>query len=196
VSLPGGDVDLEVTVDVHASGIGAARCGQGPPGAPQHGPHSSHQLLGRERLGHVVVGPQLQPDDAVALLAAGREDHDGYRGQRPQAPAHLEPVDARQHEIEDHEVGRLGQRPVERGAPVGEGLDHVAVVLEVAGDDLGDGGIVVDHQDPRRGLDHHVEATATACDQRLRVAKHAGGDGSLRGREHRADTGGRSCSPS
>ena len=44
--------------------------------APQNAPHASGELARREGLRHVVVGPELEPDDPVGLLAAGREhDH-------------------------------------------------------------------------------------------------------------------------
>ena len=50
---------------------------------------------GRERLGDVVVGAELEPDDAVVLVAArGEHDHRNRRlGAEP--PADLDAVDAR-----------------------------------------------------------------------------------------------------
>ena len=45
-------------------------------------PHDSldpgHQFLGREGLGHVVIGPALQALDLVAFFGSGREHDDGH----------------------------------------------------------------------------------------------------------------------
>ena len=51
-----------------------------------------HQLAGRERLDQVVVGPQLQPEDAVHLVVARREEEDGHRAAGPDLAADLEAV--------------------------------------------------------------------------------------------------------
>ena len=58
-----GQVDLDVGDPQH---LGAA--GSGRLGPPQHGPDPGHELLGAERLDHVVVGAQLQADDPVGLV--------------------------------------------------------------------------------------------------------------------------------
>ena len=44
-------------------------------GPAQHRPHAGQQLAQRERLGHVVVGAQLEAAHAIDLLAA-RGEHD------------------------------------------------------------------------------------------------------------------------
>ena len=49
------------------------------PGPAQDGPHPRHQLAGRERLDQVVVGAELEAEDAVDLVVAGREEEDGHR---------------------------------------------------------------------------------------------------------------------
>ena len=89
--------------------------------------------------------------------------------------AHLQPVDARQHEIEDHEVRWRRQRPVEGVPSVGNRLDGVTVALEVTRHDLRHGGVVVDHQDPGRRLDHDAEARAAVGGKALRAAEHRAG---------------------
>nr|GFD55713.1 hypothetical protein [Tanacetum cinerariifolium] len=45
--------------------------------AAQDGLDPGHQLTGLERLGHVVVGPQFQADDAVGGFATGSQHQDG-----------------------------------------------------------------------------------------------------------------------
>ena len=78
----------------------------------QHRVDAGDQLGRRERLDDVVVGALAQADEAIGLLAAGgQQDH---RDARPrslvQLPHHLDPVDPRQHQVEDDEVGTV-QRP-------------------------------------------------------------------------------------
>jgi hypothetical protein len=76
--------------------------------AARRGRHAAQQRLdAREQLGHlerlgeVVVGAELQPDDAVEHLGARGEHQDGRRDAAlPQRPAHVEPVAAGQHDVE------------------------------------------------------------------------------------------------
>ncbi len=44
--------------------------------AAQHGAHPRHDLARAERLGDVVVGPQLKADDPVGLLTPRRQHDD------------------------------------------------------------------------------------------------------------------------
>ena len=59
-------IDLE---PVHAQRAG--RLGRPRLEAPHHGMDPRDQLAQAVRLDHVVVGAELEPDDAVDLLAAG-----------------------------------------------------------------------------------------------------------------------------
>jgi hypothetical protein len=60
-----------------------------------------------DRLDDVVVGPRLEAGDDVHVVASGGQHDDGHVPDGPQAPAHLESVDAGQHQVEDHDVGRV-----------------------------------------------------------------------------------------
>src|SRR5206468_2453565 len=63
-----------------------------------------------EGLRHVVVGPALEAPDLVGELGLGREHDDGNVGGGPMLADPLErlqPVQARHHDVEDDEVGRL-----------------------------------------------------------------------------------------
>ena len=76
--------------------------------APQERLDPAHQLAQPERLGQVVVGAELQADDLVDLVVAGRQDEDRRLGAGRAEPAQdLEAVDARQADVEHDEVGRL-----------------------------------------------------------------------------------------
>ena len=50
--------------------------GLGGSSAAQHSVDAGDELRGRERLDDVVVGAEPQPDDAVGLLALGRQQDD------------------------------------------------------------------------------------------------------------------------
>ena len=70
------------------------------------------QLVRAERLGDVVVGAELEPDDAVGFLGARRQHDDRHCGRGrigAQRVADLEAVDARQHQVE-HQRDPAGSR--------------------------------------------------------------------------------------
>lgn len=92
-----------------------------PSAAPQNGPDAGHQLARAVRLGHVVVRAQLQAEQDVVLGRAGGEHQDGDVVVRAQHPAHPEPVDHREHQIQDDQVRGDPAGRVQRGPPV---VDH------------------------------------------------------------------------
>src|SRR5205823_12239324 len=86
------------------------------------------QLIDPERLGHVIVGAEIERVHLVGLAAARGEDDD--RRPRPLANAadHLETVTVRKVEIEHDEVGLaalVARERVTRG-PRGLHLESVA----------------------------------------------------------------------
>src|SRR5260221_662443 len=99
-----------------------------------------------ERLGQVVVGAHLQPDDAIDGLAAAGEDDDADIRFAAQRLGQGQAVLARQHEVEDDEIdGILGHDPAHRRA-VTRGADAVTLADEVVLHDLADIVLVVDDQ--------------------------------------------------
>src|SRR3546814_1117178 len=62
------------------------------------------ELTRIERLGHVVVGPDLKTDNPVNVFAQRRQHDDGYSGGRAQPAADAEPDLAGQHDVQHHEV--------------------------------------------------------------------------------------------
>ena len=83
---------------------------------PQQRPHARDQLARRERLGHVVVGADGEPDEQVGLLGARGQHQHRHRPVALHAPADLEPVEPGQHQVEHDEVGphALAQRDARR----------------------------------------------------------------------------------
>jgi hypothetical protein len=96
--------------------------------AAQEGANPSEQLRQREGLHQIVVGSSIQSKDSILDPVARRENK--YRCLNvPLAERleNLEPAAAREHQIEHHQVEKLGIRTVE---PVltGGRHDHVVVV--------------------------------------------------------------------
>ena len=110
--------------------------------------HPREKLVVGERLDEIVVGTGVQAGDAVGDGVAGgqHQDRDVRSGAQP--PAHLDAVDARQHHVEDDEVGWLVARFDERVGTVGHDVDRVALVRERAPERRSEASIVVHHQDP------------------------------------------------
>jgi hypothetical protein len=116
-------------------------------GPAEDGLDPGHQLAGGERLGHVVVGAQLEAENPVGLLLPGRDDDDRHPpATLAQRPGHLEPVHPGQHEVEQDQPGALGVHGGQPGGPVGPPHDPEAVALQVQPDQVGDGRLVLDQQ--------------------------------------------------
>ena len=99
--------------------------------APQHGTNPSDDLAWRERLRDVVVGAQIQADDAVRFLSAGGQHDDRHARDASQPREHLQPVDPREHEVEEHQPGLARVESLERLCAVLGGAHVEAVPLEV-----------------------------------------------------------------
>ena len=76
-----------------------------------------NQLADEERLHHVVVGAQLEPDDAVRLRGAGGEKDHGDRsefGVRADALADIQAIGIGQHDIEQDQVRPFAAAQLDR----------------------------------------------------------------------------------
>ena len=100
-------------------------------GAAQHGLHPRDELGRGERLGEVVVGAELEAEDAVDLAVAGGEEDHRHLRRGADALAHLEAVEVGEADVEHDEPGpvlverveAVGRRwpPSRRGSPRGRG---------------------------------------------------------------------------
>src|SRR6202021_4254571 len=88
---------------------------------------------------------------AVGLVAERGQHHDRDRPPGAQPAAHLQAVHARQHEVEHDQVGRFLGDAAQRLVSVVHALNGVPVPDQVPAHHVGDGGIVVDHDDPAGG---------------------------------------------
>ena len=127
-------------------------------GAAQDGADAGDHLGAAERLDHVVVGAELEADDAVGLGAAGGEDDDRDAGAGADRAADVAAVAVGQVEVEQDQVGleALGQleRPRRRARDVR--LEPLAG--ERLGERLGDRALVLDEQDAGALGDGHATA--------------------------------------
>ncbi len=119
--------------------------------------HARDELAGRERLGDVVVGTDLQTGDTVDLLVARGEHDDGGAALGADPAAHLEPVDPGETDVEDDETDRVAWQ-------LGEGVlsaphvhDLEPVALEIRADQGRDALFVLDEED---GSVHRGHRTA------------------------------------
>ena len=114
--------------------------------APKDGAEAREQLARRERLGDVVVGAELETDDAVGLVALRGEHEHGHVALRADALADLEPVDARHHHVEEHGVDAALLEHRQPLLSVARALHRDAVLLEVAREQLEEPSVVVDEE--------------------------------------------------
>ena len=128
-----------------SAAAGAASTGRAR--AAQDDVDARHQLARAERLGHIVVAAHLEPEDAVDLLVARRQEQDRHIGCAPDQPADLQPVHLRHADIEHDEARDLLLESAQRGGAVGDGLRGHAGLLQRKRDDLADMRVVVGDKD-------------------------------------------------
>src|SRR5581483_4259385 len=99
--------------------------------AAREGFDARDHLARRERLDDVVVGADLQADDAIDFLRSRRQDENGKLDVlSPQRADDVEPVDHRQTEIEQQQVRAVARRAQSRGSVAG-GVAAEPFALEV-----------------------------------------------------------------
>ena len=89
-------------------------------GATTDSPDARRQLAPAERLGDVVVGAELEPEDAIELVAASSQHDDRDVAALAQLAAHVAAVDVRESEIEEDEVVSRRRQGVRPGGDVGD----------------------------------------------------------------------------
>jgi len=123
--------------------------------ASEHRLDARRELTRRERLRHVVVGAELEADDAIGLLSARGEHDHGQVAAGADPSAQREPVGAGKHHVEDDELRRGPLDELAGAVPV-RGDERVEPVsLQVANDHVPHDRLVVDHED---GCHHRIVA--------------------------------------
>src|SRR5579883_1797831 len=149
-NLARGGIQLEVAELQNLLMRRTAILAPAPALAAQNRANTRHQFLEAKRLGQVIVGPGIQPRDAIAHVVFGGEHQDGniLRGRVGAQPsANLQAVHPRQHNIQDDQIG---VDALSRRQPLGaihRCFYQKALVLESELDKLDDVLLVVDDQD-------------------------------------------------
>jgi hypothetical protein len=114
--------------------------------------HAEHEFARAERLGNVVVGTDLEADNAIGLCGFRSEHDDRNRcGRRIAAKqaADIEPIDLREHEVEHDERGPIGAGLCKGRLSIGS-LHRIETCLtQFERQHLERVGLVVDDQYPR-----------------------------------------------
>ena len=116
-------------------------------GAPQDCFDSQNQLLHRKRLRHIVVGTEFQAMDNLFIRGLGCQHDDGLVAVYRSYPiADLITVHAWQHDVEQDQVERTGQRLLESLRPRRSTIDFVTVEHEHVDETRADSLLVFHHQ--------------------------------------------------
>src|SRR3989454_4836658 len=99
--------------------------------AAQDGADAGHHLAGTEWLRHIIVGPQLKSTDLVFLPVPSGEHDDRHRHQRPDPAGHFPSIQAREHQVQHHQVRGRGLDLPDRGLTVSSGEHTIAVPLKI-----------------------------------------------------------------
>jgi hypothetical protein len=119
---------------------------------PEHRLDPSHEGRLIHRLGEVLVAAGLEARHDVLGIRLGRDEDDRREGQRcvrTEAPANLESVHLRHHDVQEDQVRLHLLSGSERGLAVGGGHDVVSVGGEARLQDMYVGGRIVHDQDTR-----------------------------------------------
>src|SRR3954453_6760005 len=147
-------------------------------GTAESCPDAGDELWHLERLLDVIVGAGFEPDDDVDGVGAGRQHHDRNGRGPADLAADLEAVDAREHDVEEHEVGGFRSESGEGFGPVAGGRDGEPGVAQADGRDLADRGVVFDEQDPgvhpRQYASRYPRVASNAAFSRARCSARIG----------------------
>jgi len=162
IELDGGEVEGLVIegddagAEVHAQGAGEELGGIGGGGgaaegaAADDGAEPGEELAGGECLGEIIIGADLEADDAVGFIATGSEHEDGDIAGFANLLEDLEAIDAWEHEVEDDGLPGLGSAVDALGTGV-DGGDIVAERLKVCGDEAAELAIIIDEEQAGAG---------------------------------------------
>ena len=88
----------------------------------------------------------------MAVIAGGQHQDRQARRIGAQQAAHLQAVEARQHQVEDHQVRRVQACTFAYMIATAEHADVVAIAFQVAGNQLGECGVVFHQEDVGHGV--------------------------------------------
>ena len=106
------------------------------------------QLGDLEGLAQVVVGAGIEPrDNVVGLRARGEHQDRDLEALLADVTRNVEAVDARKHQVEQHEIHIVRLEQLDRGRTLAGPQDVETCVLELELDEPRDRSIILDDQD-------------------------------------------------
>jgi hypothetical protein len=121
--------------------------GRWPAGTAAHDrPYPRHKFPYGERLGDVVVGPQLQPHDPVYLVVLGSQHNDGHVALGPDPAADLGAVQLGEHDVQDDQVRLVDLECFQGLLAVARGLNLETLPLQGVRQHLLERRLVVHHE--------------------------------------------------
>src|ERR1700694_1269870 len=115
--------------------------------APQHRVDASQDFADGERLGDVVIGAQLEPDDLVDLGVLGREHDDRHAAALAQGAAEIKAAHAREHQVEEDQVRTRGAGGAQARGPIRGFLDGEPGGDKVVLEHLADALVILHNED-------------------------------------------------
>jgi hypothetical protein len=112
------------SIDLHASAVYLVL------GAPQDGSNARRQFARIERLRKIIVGSQLQADDAIDVFAARGQHQNRNAAGGAHALQNLESIQARQHNVQHDQVKAALLRCFERGMTFTDTFHGEALALQ------------------------------------------------------------------
>ena len=122
--------------------------------AAQQRAGAGHQLAGAEGLHQVVVGAQLQADDAIFHLALRRQHDDRHIGGVADDAADALARHTGQHEVEDDQIEVVLLELFQGVLTVADGGHPVVLALEVGGHRIADGLLIFNQKNASRFVAH------------------------------------------
>jgi hypothetical protein len=107
-----------------------------------------HQLSNRERLGDIIVGPELQSHDPIYLVVLGREHYDRHIALGSNPPTYFCTIQLGQHDVEDDEMRLVRTDRLQRGLAVTDRVYLKTLPLQRVDEHLLNGRLIVHQEDP------------------------------------------------
>jgi hypothetical protein len=100
-----------------------------------------------EGLGDIVVGAQLQAAHAVFFFSFGGQHDHRHRADLAQHPQYLETVQIGHHHIQQHQVGQVAARFIDRLVSINRFDDPKTIMLQVQANETDHALFIVHNQD-------------------------------------------------
>src|SRR5262245_46314641 len=131
------------------------------PGSTQDRANPGEELARVERLAQIVVGAELEPDNAIDVVVPGGQHDNRHRAACTQTTADRKAVLSGKHDVEDHKVWfHPRMRAVDTDTILGD-LDGKAFAHEKVGEQRADVAVILDEKNGFAGHVGNLDAQKT-----------------------------------